>query len=98
MSVTIRWLGEVGKKDKAAIKKKIQGQLLEHGLNGRVELGISLVKNLHTDVLSFPLEKEIGPDGVMRLGDILVCPERAEGQSLDFLILHGLNHLLGIHH
>ena len=96
MTLGVIWRGNL--EGKAAIEAKIKAVLQEHGLTGPVEMGISLVKNLQTDVLSFPLEKEVGPDGVTRLGDILVCPDKAEGQSIEFLILHGLNHLLGIHH
>lgn len=68
-----------------------------------------------TDVLSFPLNDPaderafIGsPDGVLRLGDIVVCYSEAVKQALEkqvkldsqiqFLAEHGLMHLLGFHH
>ncbi len=70
-----------------------------------------------TDVLSFGLNEpsEKGqepfvdmPDGVLRLGDIVVSYPQAvleaseENKLVDDkvieLVLHGLNHLLGIHH
>lgn len=73
-----------------------------------------------TDVLSFPLfdmnykqkleqfKDEIEPDGILRLGDIVICKERAKKQAKDyghslkreiaFLALHGLLHLLGYDH
>ena len=69
-----------------------------------------------TDVLSFGLQDPTVqrdgfvdmPDGVLRLGDIVVsypqavAEAAAEGKLVDdqivFLVLHGLNHLLGIHH
>lgn len=53
-----------------------------------------------TDVLSFPLDREVGPDGVMRLGDIVICKTIAskKGHSLPFLISHAMLHLLGKHH
>lgn len=70
-----------------------------------------------TDVLSFPLNDPSQsqkhpfaepPDGILRLGDIIlsypqVVAEAAEENKLvddmlAFLIEHGLNHLLGIHH
>lgn len=48
------------------------------------------------------------PDGILRLGDIIVSYPQAvveaaeENKMVDdqivFLVLHGLNHLLGIHH
>ena len=54
-----------------------------------------------TDVLSFPLEEmKIGPDGVFRLGDIVICKAlaRQKGHSVPFLIKHAMLHLLGNHH
>ena len=54
-----------------------------------------------TDVLSFPTEDyEPGPDGVVRLGDIVICKEQAKlkGYSVAFLTRHAMLHLLGVHH
>lgn len=68
-----------------------------------------------TDVLSFPLSDPAedqpfvsSPDGVLRLGDIVICysvavEEAIEKQikvddQLQFLAEHGLMHLLGFHH
>ncbi|MBI3385935.1 rRNA maturation RNase YbeY [Candidatus Gottesmanbacteria bacterium] len=69
-----------------------------------------------TDVLSFPLNDPTdrsepfldSPDGVLRLGDIVVSYPQAVSQAAEEnklvddkiieLALHGLNHLLGIHH
>lgn len=70
-----------------------------------------------TDVLSFPQNDPAQPqkarfvdhpDGVLRLGDIVVSFPQAVVEAADenklvddqivFLVLHGLNHLLGIHH
>lgn len=73
-----------------------------------------------TDVLSFPLlnikypekledyKSECEPDGTLRLGDIIICKEKAKAQAkeyghsykreLSFLALHGLLHLLGYDH
>ena len=65
-----------------------------------------------TDVLSFGLENGgefiEPPDDVLRLGDIVVSYPQAvcearEGNKLvddqiDFLVLHGLDHLMGKHH
>lgn len=68
-----------------------------------------------TDVLSFPLNDPSddrpfvsSPDGVLRLGDIVVCYPVAVSQALEkqckldsqiqFLAEHGLMHLLGFHH
>lgn len=72
-------------------------------------------KNGPTDVLSFPLNDPnddtpfvSAPDGVLRLGDIMVCYSIAIEQAFEkqvmvdeqvvSLIEHGLLHLLGIHH
>lgn len=57
--------------------------------------------NRPTDVLSFPLEDyNPGPDGIIRLGDIVICKAQAKkkGHSLSFLIHHAMLHLLGVHH
>jgi probable rRNA maturation factor len=68
-----------------------------------------------TDVLSFPLNDPNDsrpfvspPDGVLRLGDIVVCYSVAVEEALEkqvkideqiaFLAEHGLMHLLGFHH
>lgn len=61
-----------------------------------------------TDVLSFPLDKEIGPDGMVRLGDVVICLSEAKRQAkrkgietneeVKALIKHGVLHLLGVHH
>lgn len=69
-----------------------------------------------TDVLSFPLNESTAPDapfieppdGILRLGDVIVSYPQAVSQASEenvlvddkiiALTLHGLNHLLGIHH
>lgn len=58
-------------------------------------------KDYPTDVLSFPLEDmSVGPDGIVRLGDIVICKKQAKknNHSVPFLIKHAMLHLLGIHH
>ena len=48
------------------------------------------------DVLSFSLELDkTYPDGVIRLGDIVICDQEKDIESL---VKHGCLHLLGIHH
>ena len=57
--------------------------------------------NRPTDVLSFPLEDmKVCPDGIVRLGDIVICRRQAKkkGHTIPFLIKHGVLHLLGRHH
>ncbi|MDP3998630.1 MAG: rRNA maturation RNase YbeY [bacterium] len=65
-----------------------------------------------TDVLSFGMEEGSGfitpPDGVLRLGDVVVSyPEAVKNaadnnvlvdEEIKTLVQHGLAHLLGIHH
>lgn len=66
-----------------------------------------------TDVLSFPFNETTGqfvdaPDNILRLGDIVVSYPQAvleaseQNKLVDDviieLVLHGLDHLLGIHH
>lgn len=58
-----------------------------------------------TDVLAFPQEGPRGPDGILRLGDIVICypaareeareEEKLVDEKILELIEHGLNHLLG---
>jgi len=99
-------------KGKAEVNVTIVGDRRMHDLNKKY-------RNIDetTDVLSFPLNDASqpstnpfveAPDGVLRLGDIVVSfPQAvseaaAENKLVDdqivFLALHGLNHLLGIHH
>lgn len=59
------------------------------------------------NVLSFPLEQARGPDGVLRLGDIIICypmareqagqEEKLVDEKIKELLEHGLKHLLGEH-
>jgi probable rRNA maturation factor len=61
-----------------------------------------------TDVLSFALEPDPGPDGSTNLGDLVICPARALDQAnqaghdlwteISILILHCLLHLLVMDH
>ncbi|HVL64201.1 MAG TPA: rRNA maturation RNase YbeY [Actinomycetota bacterium] len=59
-----------------------------------------------TDVLAFPMMDD--DDGVLVLGDVVVCPDVARrnasrlghglGEELDALVVHGTLHLLGYDH
>ncbi len=61
-----------------------------------------------TDVLSFPLEEARGEDGILRLGDVVVCYPKAREEAAEEekfldekiieLVEHGLKHLLGENH
>ena len=49
------------------------------------------------EVLSFPTEDGPGPDGVTRLGDIVVLGDLPADRHGE-LIAHACLHLLGVHH
>jgi len=61
-----------------------------------------------TEVLAFPLEEPRDQEGLLRLGDIIICyPEAQEiareenkfvDEVIDELVEHGLKHLLGFNH
>lgn len=63
-----------------------------------------LNKNFFTDVLSFPLDQNsqvtADPDQVIHLGDIFICQEiaRQNSHEINFLIVHGFLHLIGLNH
>lgn len=108
--------------DRKALRLAIESHLDSRGVKGEAEMSVVIVgerkmKNLHkrymeteevTDVLSFPLEDEKTPSGVLLLGDVVVCYPVAVAQAeengklvdeeIEFLVLHGVDHLLGIHH
>lgn len=81
-----------------------------HGIEGNYEVGVYSVSEkemrllgkkwmndneLH-EVISWPLENTApDPDGIWRLGDVVVY----EGaKDVEFLVEHGVRHLLGEHH
>ena len=59
-------------------------------------------------MLSFPVDGVVSPEGVLILGDMVICypvavSEAAEknimvDEEIDFLAAHACLHLLGIHH
>jgi probable rRNA maturation factor len=104
------------------------GQVKDEILGKRYELSFAFVsknkikelnkkyrgKNEPTDILSFPLEKNL-PDGKAGCGEILICKEIAKKKSkefflkmpelrgdfqnyLIFLVIHGSLHLKGLNH
>ena len=64
-------------------------------------------KNEPTDVLSFPLEESL-PNGAKLLGDVVISLEQAQRQAreklrafsreVEWLLIHGILHLLGYDH
>ena len=92
--------------DEQFVADVVEKVMRQRGVRGIYEVNVNFVtaaemKQLHDkkahDVLSFPLEKEIGPDGVMRMGDIVVLGTLPATRQ-DDLIGHSCLHLLGIHH
>ena len=107
--------------ERGKIRRMVSDFLKEVGLED-VEVSIRVVgarkiKTLNsdfrkvyepTDVLSFPQDSVRDPDGILRLGDIVVCYPicRQEASRENKLIIdkmnelveHGLRHLLGEHH
>lgn len=102
------------------IKDLIKTVLGEYGNDKDVEISILVcgdrkMKSLNsayrkinktTNVLSFPLEENKFPDGILRLGDIVISYPQVRNQALknnstideeiDKLIKHGLLSLLGL--
>jgi probable rRNA maturation factor len=101
--------------DEAAARAAVAATLRAEGVIAG-EVGVALVgleemaalnaahrgKAEATDVLSFPLDgRDALPDGLPRqLGDVVVCPERAEadGTPIALLLVHGVLHLVGYDH
>lgn len=102
----LKLLGEQGVRGKVELSLSIVGDRKIKELKKKY-LGIDEV----TDVLSFPLvegEPIPGEEKVISLGDVVVCYPQAKRQALrrnkliddeiEFLVCHGVLHLLGIHH
>lgn len=109
--------------DRELVRRTLLKVLEGQKVQGTVEVEVSIVgerkmKQLHkqyletdeaTDVISFPLELDKSyPDGITRLGSIVVCYPVAVREAAEFgrkiseevarLVEHGCLHLLGIHH
>ena len=76
-----------------------------HGITGDYEVNVyraseKEIKKIWDgkphNVVSFPLDRDTSyPDGVIRLGEIVICDREKDMESL---AEHGCLHLLGIHH
>lgn len=108
--------------DSERIVQTVRRALVANGILDNAEVCVVIcgslkMKKLHkeymetyeeTDVLSFPLEESVGVDGVLHLGDVVVCYPvaarqaaengRSVDEEIDFLVDHGCLHLMGIHH
>lgn len=90
---------------KIANPEIIEKTVREHGVTTPYEVNIfiasedemkKMLDGQYHDVLSFPLDQDTTyPDGVTRLGDIVICDQE---KDIEFLAGHGALHLLGIHH
>ena len=86
-------------------KKIIDKTVRDHGLITPYEVNVflaseeemkKLLDGKYHNVLSFPLDRDTTyPDGIVRLGDIVICKDE---KDKEFLAHHGCLHLLGIHH
>ena len=96
---------------RAAVNATLRAEGVTAGEVGVALVGLTEIAALNaahrgrdkpTDVLSFPLDgRDALPDGLPRqLGDIVVCPERAEadGTPVALLLVHGALHLVGYDH
>lgn len=113
---------EVKEENMKAIEKAIKTTIEVEQAEGDFEVSVSLVTNkeirelnknyrnvdCETDVLSFPMDDEEDPEGVIMLGDVILSTEKiieqAEyfGHSLEremiYLTVHSMLHLLGYDH
>ena len=92
--------------DAKCVRDVVDRVIKQHGVTGNYEVNVNFVteqemSRLHDkkphEVLSFPLDQETGPDGVTRLGDIVVLGTLPPDKR-DHWIAHACLHLLGIHH
>ena len=104
--------------DDVLVEKLAQKALKSKGFNGNVELSIYFVgrkkaydlnikyrqKDYYPQVLGFPMSQEMGVDGKIRLGDIVICTQKLkyevkfqrstmEKVLYDWLV-HGVENLL----
>jgi len=113
---------EVKEENMKAIEKAINKTIEVEKAKGNFEVSVSFVTNKEirelnrvyrnvdsdTDVLSFPMDDEEDPEGMIMLGDVILSTEKiieqAEyfGHSLEremlYLTVHSMLHLLGYDH
>ena len=113
---------EVKEENMKAIEKAINKTIEVEKAEGNFEVSVSFVTNKEirelnrvyrnvdsdTDVLSFPMDDEEDPEGMIMLGDVILSTEKiieqAEyfGHSLEremlYLTVHSTLHLLGYDH
>lgn len=113
---------EIKEENMKAIEKAIEATIEVEQAEGNFEVSVSFVTNKEirelnkiyrnvdsdTDVLSFPMDDEEDPEGVIMLGDVILSTqkiiEQAQyfGHSLEremiYLTVHSMLHLLGYDH
>lgn len=113
---------EITEENKKALENAIEVTLETERAAGDFEVSVSFVTNeeikelnrmyrnvdSETDVLSFPMDDEEDPDGVIMLGDIILSTEKIIEQAGEFghsleremiyLTVHSMLHLLGYDH
>ncbi len=105
IEVTVRNHGVVGEFE---VNFYMVGDVEMKDIHKRWMKKLGYKEELH-DVVSFPFEFDRSfPDGVVRLGELVVCYEVAVRQALEsgrslqeeveYLAIHGTKHLLGEHH
>ncbi len=125
INIDFNELIEIGEHHRKIIEAVVNATLIKEDVKGDIEVSITICdekeikeinnkfrnKNEVTDVLSFPLIKDISTINTMEynvLGDIIICLVKAiqqskeHGHSIDrevgFLTAHSMLHLLGYDH
>ena len=113
---------EITKDDEKAVREAACKVLETEGCEGDYEISVSFVTNNEikelnrdyrnvdsvTDVLSFPMDDEEDPEGVVMLGDVILSTEKIKEQAeeyghslrreMTYLTVHSVLHLLGYDH
>lgn len=113
---------EITKDDEEAVREAACKVLETEGCEGDYEISVSFVTNKEikelnrdyrnvdsiTDVLSFPMDDEEDPEGVVMLGDVILSTEKIKEQAeeyghslrreMTYLTVHSVLHLLGYDH
>jgi probable rRNA maturation factor len=113
---------EIKDENMKAIEKAVNATIEVEQAEGDFEVSVSFVTNEEirelnknyrnvdrdTDVLSFPMDDEEDPEGVILLGDVILSTQKIIEQAEDFghsleremiyLTVHSMLHLLGYDH
>lgn len=113
---------EITEDDENAVRQAACKVLETEGCDGDYEISVSFVTNEEikelnrdyrnvdsvTDVLSFPMDDEEDPEGIIMLGDVILSTEKIKEQAeeyghslrreMTYLTVHSVLHLLGYDH